>query len=522
MHPPFDILITGGQVIDGSGSPPHRADLGIVGDTIADIGDLTAATASSTLRVLPSACVAPGFVDAHSHSDTYLLADPSASSKIYQGITTEICGNCGASAAPITSLDQLPADWADKQYPETWSSVAEYRELFDRVKPVTNAALLLGHNTLRRRVVGYENRPATDEGMREMIRLAEESLDAGARGLSTGLIYAPGMYAPQRELVALAGLAGERGGVYSSHMRSEGDRLLEAIGEALDIGRRAGARVQISHLKTAGRANWGKLDDALELVRRARTGQAVQADRYPYTRGATELDVVLPGWAAEGGREATLARLADPAQRERLRAELADSRPEDDWQGVTVGSTLADGNRRFRGMTILDIARHLQMCPAEVILHLCETDRLTTGAFFAGMSEENMAVILAEPYVMVGSDASVRSPRGPLSHDFPHPRTYGAFPRFLRMALDGTKIPLAEAVRKMTSLPASQFGLTDRGTLKPGMKADIAVFDPDNVRDVATYADPHRPAEGMDHVIVNGVLTLSNGRLTTHRAGRFL
>ncbi|MBN1557605.1 MAG: D-aminoacylase [Lentisphaerae bacterium] len=537
----LDLRILNVRLLDGTGAPPRNTDIGIAGDTIAALGDLSRAASRETLDLPgppsrrdgsparpvpdthPGLCAAPGFIDPHSHSDTYLLLEPAAPSKLFQGITTEVLGNCGASAAPIETPDQLPADWAAFAYPGAWRSMAEYRALLDQARPGPNAVLLVGHNTLRRSVVGYDNRPAAPAERERMAARLEQSLDAGARGLSTGLIYAPGSFAPRDELVALAAIAARRDGIYTSHMRSEGARLLEAIDETLAVGRAAGIRVQISHLKTAGRANWGRLDAALARLRAARdAGLPVAADRYPYTRGATDLDVVLPAWAHEGGREATLARLRDPGERRRIHRALCAARAEADWHGVTIGSTVHPDNRPFRGLTLVAAAERLGTDPAEAVLRLVARDGLKTQAFFAGMSEANMRRILAEPYVMLCTDASLRAPAGPLSHDFPHPRAYGSFPRFLRMALDGGTVPLPEAVRKMTALPAAQFRLEDRGVVAVGRKADLVVFDPDTVRDTATYADPHRTAEGIRHVIVNGVLTLRDGALTGRRAGRVL
>ncbi len=518
----LDLKITGGQVLDGSGKPPVRADVGIQGDRIAEIGDL--AQADATLLIdAAGKYVCPGFVDVHSHSDSYLLIEPSAPSKIFQGVTTEVAGNCGASAAPRTGAYQMPADWREKQYPGAWSSVAEYRALLERQRPAVNLALLIGHNSVRAGVIGYEGRRATADEVRRMGELLARSLDEGGIGLSTGLIYSPGMFAAPEEVVELARIAAGRGGIYTSHMRSEGARLIEAIDEVLAIGRATGIRLEISHLKTSGRKNWHLVDRALERIREARgEGIDVKADRYPYTAASTDLDVVLPDWASEGGRDAVLKRLRDAGTRARIRAELAASRDEAYWQSVRVGTTHHPDNRRFQGMTLAEAARQSGLEPVDALLQLIDTDELHTGGIFFGMSEENMGKILAEPYVMLGSDASVRAPMGPLGQDHPHPRAYGAFPRFLRLALDGQTVALPEAVRKMTSLPASHFRLKDRGELRPGAWADVVVFDPRRVRDTATYERPHQFAEGIDAVVVNGALTLLGGELTGRRAGRFL
>jgi len=518
----LDLSVHGGMVFDGRGGEAVRADIGIEGDRIAAVGDLSLAEARFCVDA-SGRNVCPGFVDVHSHSDAYLLIEPSAPSKIHQGVTTEVVGNCGASAAPRTERNRMPSDWLEHKYPGTWQSFAEYRTLLEKVKPAVNAVLLVGHNTLRGGVLGYENRAATADERRQMLALLQKSLDEGARGMSTGLIYSPGMFTPPEEIVELARAVAARHGTYATHMRNEGPKLIEAIDEALALGRESGVSVQISHLKTSGEGNWHLIDAALDRLRKARAGGvAVAADRYPYMAGNTDLDVVFPAWAAEGGRDVIMARLRDPGQRQKLVRDMRDSRPDDAWKGVVIGSVAAKQYARFRGQPLVAVAKELGMHPVEAIVTLVEADNLKTMAFFFGMSEENMKRIFAEPYVMVGSDASIRCPTGPLSKDYPHPRAYGTFPRFLRMSLEGETVPLPEAVRKMTALPAEKFGLRDRGRLEKGMKADIVVFDPDKVRDTATYADPHQFAAGIDHVIVNGIVTLKDGKLTGQRGGRVL
>jgi N-acyl-D-amino-acid deacylase len=517
----FDLKISGGSVIDGTGRPAVRADVGLTGGRVADVGDLSRAEAREDLDAR-GRTVCPGFIDAHSHSDAYLLVEPSAPSKIHQGVTTEVIGNCGASAAPHFGPARLPSDWQTFEYPGAWRHMAEYRALLERVGPAVNVVALVGHNVLRAGVMGYEGRAATADELAAMGRRLEESLDAGARGLSTGLIYPPGMYATTAELGTLARVTASRGGIYTSHMRSEGRQLIEALEETLAIGRSTGVRVQVSHLKTSGKANWPLIERALDTLERARAdGVEVAADRYPYLSSCTELDVIFPDWATEGGRDAELARLRDPATRARLRGELLASRPADAWGIITIGSSdVQDG--RFRGRTLCDAAAELGLDPVEAALHLIEADELRTSAFFQGMCEENLWRILAQPYVMLGSDASVRAPWGPLSRDYPHPRAYGSFPRFLRAALEGRTVPVEEAVRKMTSLAADHFRLADRGRLLPGQAGDVTVFDPGALADRSTYAAPHRLAEGVVHVVVNGTPTLVDGALTGRRSGAWL
>ena len=306
-------------------------------------------------------------------------------------------------------------------------------------------------------------------------------------------------------------------------MRSEGARLLESLDETLALGRDTGVRLEVSHLKTSGRAHWGKLDAALDRLRAARAeGLVVAADRYPYTAASTDLDVLLPEWASGDGRDAVLARLADPAQRARIRDDILSGRAGDYWGTVQIASTHHPDNRRFQGRPLTEVAAALGIEPVDAALHLMATDTLHTAAFFFGMSEANLTRILAEPYVMIGSDASLRAPAGVLSRDHPHPRAYGTFPRFLRAALDGRSVPVAEAIRKMTGLPAAHFGLKERGTLAPGAFADLVVFDPAKVRDLASYEHPHRFAAGIEQVVVNGLLAYNSGQFASARAGRIL
>lgn len=518
----LDLKITGGTLYDGLGGSPRLADVGIRGERITDVGDLAQAESRATVDAAGK-LVCPGFIDAHSHSDTYLLIEPTADSKLYQGITTEVVGNCGASAAPLHEPYRLPSDWLDKTYPGVWHSVAEYRQLLEAAQPAPNTVLLIGHNTLRAGAMGYDDRPATDEELVVMQRRLAQALDEGGAGFSTGLAYAPGMFAPPEEVVALGRVTAAAGKIYTSHMRSEGRRLVEAVRETIDVGRRTGCRVQVSHLKTAGKGNWGLIDAALAEIEAARReGVEVAADRYPYTASCTDLDILFPDWAASGGRAAVLARLRDPDTRRRMREDILNARAEDYWASVRIGSTSHPENRRFKGQPLLDVARALDMAPVDAVLHLTDSDNLMTSAFFFTMSEANMWKILERPYVMFGSDASLRAPHGPLSHDHPHPRAYGSFTRLLRAALDGKTVPVAELVRKATAFPAEQFRLTDRGVLARGKFADVVVLDPARVRERADFGDPHQLSDGVEHVLVNGVHTLARGKITGQRGGRLL
>lgn len=517
----FDLIVRNGMVLDGTGSPARRLDVGLRGDRIAAVEDLAQAQAREELDATQG-LVVPGFIDTHSHSDAYLLIEPSAAGKVYQGVTTEVIGNCGASASPRSGAARPASDWEGFTYPGSWSSVAEYRRLLEAVGPAVNVVALTGHNTLRASVMGYEGRAATASEQAALERLLEQSLDEGSRGLSTGLIYPPGMYATREEIRGLAGVLKRHEAIYTSHMRSESSGLIEALGETAAVGAETGVRVQVSHLKTSGRANWHKIDAALAVIETARaTGVEIAADRYPYTASCTDLDVIFPDWMTEGGRDREMARLRDPATRARLRAELLENRAERSWGTIIVGSTRVD-NGRFRGQPLETVASQLGVEPVDAALYLIERDDLGTSAFFQGMSEDNLWRILSQPWVMVGSDASVRAPWGPLSHDFPHPRAYGTFPKVLRASLEGRLPDLPEMVRKMTSLPARHFRLKDRGEIRCGAFADLVVLDPGSVRDTATFSQPHSLATGIAHVVVNGRPVLARGALTGARSGCWL
>jgi len=518
----FDLLIRNGTMLDGTGAESVSADIGICGDRIKAVGDLSNAEAKQIIDATGK-MVCPGFIDAHSHSDAYLLIEPRASSKVFQGITTEVCGNCGASVAPRLGGAKLPSDWEDKPFPGTWRTVSEYRKLFEQAKPVVNEALLIGHNTLHRGICGYEPRGANPDELKKMVRALEQALDEGGCGMSTGLIYPPASAVPTEEIIALAKVVAERKGIYTSHMRSEGKRLLEAIDEALDIGRKSGARVQISHLKASGKANWHKLGAAIEKIKAARAeGLEVMADRYPYTAAQTDLDIILPDWALYDGKEAVLGRLKDSKVRKKIRDEILEECGEFGFSTVMIGSTEHPSNHTLQGVVLEEAAKILNMEPVDALLHIIEKDELRTGGIFFGMSEKNMWRVLETPWVMIGCDASLRAPDGILSKDHPHPRAYGSFTKFLRAALDGQTIALPEAIRKMTALPAEQFRLKNRGVLKKGNFADVIVFDSNAIRENTTYADPHQLSDGMEVVIVNGTLTMGNGALTGDRHGRFL
>lgn len=513
--------IINGSVLDGSGDPPKKTDILIEGERVVDTGALADIETDETLDA-SGLIVAPGFIDVHTHSDAYILLEPNAPSKIHQGVTTEVVGNCGASCAPIYGEARIPSDWTAQTYPGTWQTVGEYSALFDSVTPALNIVFQVGHNTLRAGVIGYEARPAKPDEVKLMVKRLEQAMDEGACGLSTGLVYIPGRFAATTEVNALTAAVAKRQGIYSSHMRSESSKLIEAIDETIGFGRATGVQVHISHLKASGQANWHLLETAIERIHHAQAeGIGVAADRYPYTAACTDLDIIFPDWVMEDGPSAILERLQHPATRQKLLDELL-TKTDDYWPTITIGSTANPANQDLQGLPLTAVARRWQCQPAEAVLRLAISDGLRTTAFFHTMSETNMLRVLNEPYVMIGSDASIRAPTGPLSHDWPHPRAYGTFPRFLRMALDGQTVSLPEAIRKMTSLAAETFHLPNRGIIKKGAFADITIFDPATVRDHSAFDKPHALAEGIRHVIINGAISLRNGQITDHRRGQFL
>ena len=514
----FDLIIQNGNVIDGTGKPAQRIDIGITGDRITALDDLSAAEAKAVIHA-QGLTVTPGFIDAHAHSDTYLLIEPDAPSKLSQGITTEINGQCGGSAAPRLGNNFRTLELPNFRTSLTWTTMAEYRALFEQIAPAINSVQFVGHNTLRTGVMGYAPREATESEITEMQRRLEQALDDGGRGLSTGLFYQPGKYATEAEVEALAQTTVRKGGMYASHIRNEGDTLLEAVEEVLRLARATGIQVQVSHLKTSFPRNWHKIDALLDTLNTARAeGLNIQADRYPYTASGTELDIVLPDWASAGGRDAILANLRDPSTRLRIEREM-DER-DYDWSSVMIGGGWTDEVRAYSGQRLTEAADALGMTPAQTACRFIDLDDTRTGAFFFGMSEDNLLRIYAQPWVMPGSDASLRAPWGVLGNDHPHPRAYGTMPRFLRMMTDNL-CNLETAIHRMTALPAATFGLRDRGILRRGAYADIAIFDPAAFRDTATYAKPHSFAEGMRHVIVNGEPS-SYSVIPQKRRGRFL
>ena len=518
-------VVSNGTIIDGTCAKPFAGDLVIEGDKIIDVirrGDGAGPVPSQAETIDATGClVTPGFIDAHTHSDAYLVIEPDAPSKITQGITTEINGQCGGSVAPRYGEARLSSDWASLLGPRlTWRSLAEYRETLAAARPAVNTVQFIGHNTLRSSVVGYAGRAAAEGEMREMKRLLAQSLDEGGWGLTTGLIYQPGKYSTPEEVVELAKVAADRGGLYATHMRSEGDRILEAIDEVLNLVRATGISVEISHLKTSGRRNWGKIDAVLDKLQAAvDAGLLLGSDRYPYCAAGTDLDVVLPDWAQEGAAKSECERLADAATRGRIVAEL--DACDRDWSTVMIGGTWHDDTKRYSGRFVADLVKELSVSPGELVCRILEKDLCRTGGFFFGMSEDNLDKIYSRPWIVPGSDASLRAPWGPLGADHPHPRAYATMPEFYRR-VRALGFSREDTIARMTAVPARRFGLKGRGVLEKGAFADIVVWREDEFAAKSTYIKPHQFTAGVKCVIVNGVVPYCDGNFTGNRAGRFL
>ena len=522
----IDILIKDGIIIDGSGDDPFQADVAIAADKILAIGSFSEVDAGS---IIPAngLVVAPGFIDAHAHSDFTLLADPRAEGKILQGVTTEINGNCGMSAAPLygKARDRREEDLRELGIPERWNTVAEYRMLIAKRGVALNFAMLAGHGNIRGSIVGYEDREPSHEEHAEMKRLLEEAVMDGCFGLSTGLIYPPGIYSRTEELTELGSVLKGHDLPYTSHMRNEGASLLESVREVIEIGEHAGIKVHISHIKTAGRQNWHKADAAVSVIDDARRqGIQVTCDRYPYVASSTDLDSILPSWAFEGGNEEELMRISHRETRSRLRAELlAMAGDSTYWERVIISSVASEKNTWMEGKTITQISAGLASDEIETVFGILIEERLRVGAIFLSMNDDNLRKFLSLPYCAIGSDSSARCFDGPTRTGKPHPRTFGTFPRFMgRYCRDDRLMPLSVAVHKSTLLPAAIFGLSGRGLLKSGMFADITIFDPEAIKDTATFDSPFQRPLGILYVLVNGTPAVWDGQLTASRSGGML
>ncbi len=529
----YSLIIRGARVIDGSGCPWYRGDLGVQGDTIVAIGDLEDCQADTVIDG-SGMVVAPGFIDIHTHSDTPLMVQGFGQAHIRQGVTTGVLGNCGSSSAPMNDemqidLERMRAGRYQGE-PWDWHTMGEYLDRLTKQGVSQNVAALVGHSAIRNSVMGFDDSKPTPEQMEAMKALVRESMEGGAIGISTGLVYTPSCYADTDEIVELTKVVAEYGGLYASHIRGENDTVLEAVAEAIEVGRRAGVPVQIAHLKAMGTHMWGKSVEILQMIDQARAeGIDVTFDQYPYTASATGLGAVLPPWAHVGGKAALVKRLQDPAAREKMKHEILTGTDEwvsmykgVGWENVLVTHFIPDAS--IEGKSVAEIAElrgtdGFTAC-FDLLLE-AKGDRVSIVYFTIG--DEDLERIMRHPAMMVGSDSGASAAEGILAQGKPHPRTFGTFVRVLgHYARDKKTITLEEAVRKMTSAPAARLGLHDRGLIKVGMKADLVVFDPDNVKDQATYANPLQYPVGIKTVVVNGRVTVQDGEHTGALAGTVL
>ncbi len=520
----YDLVITGADLIDGTGAPARRADLAVTGDRIAEIGRIDASRGRRAIAA-GGLTLTPGFVDIHSHSDYHLFLQPTADSAVRQGVTLEIGGNCGYAAAPIWGpwLEERATVYRDVYGLDLgWQGVADYFGRLEAVGVSENFGLLMGHNTLRGSAMGGANRSPSPEELDAMVEAARHGMAEGALGLSTGLIYAPACFSKPDELAAIAVATRETGGILACHMRSESDGLLEAIKEIIDVALLAKIPLQISHLKTSGERNWSKLTEAFRLIEAARArGHDVSCDRYPYTASNTGLQAVLPTWALEGAQQERLGRLRDQEARHRIAQELATDYPADYWSRLMLSEVTRQEHRRYEGLRITEAAKLDGKPPIDFILDLLMAERMQVDAIFFTMCEENLQAILTKPYAMIASDSGCRGHEGPLSRGRPHPRTFGTFPRVLGHYVRKMRLlDLPSAVRKMTWDPCRKLGLTDRGRLEVGCVADLVFFDPATISDRATYEAPVQYPVGIHHVFVNGVAVVEGGEHTGARPGR--
>ena len=528
----FDVVIRGGTVYDGTGTAGRRADVGLRGDAIAQVGDLSAASARTVVDARGLA-VAPGFINMLSWSTESLIVDGRSQGEIRQGVTTEIFGE-GNSMGPLTDemKRRMKEEQGDLKYDVEWTTLAEYLAYLEKKGVAPNVASYIGAATVREHVIGLDDRPPTPTEMDRMRAIVRQEMEAGALGIGSSLIYAPGTYAKTEELVELCKAAAPYRGKYISHLRSEGDRLLEAIDELVRIGREAGVPAEIYHMKAAGESNWGKEDLAIARIEKARSeGLKVTADMYTYTAGATGFDACIPPWARDGGYDALFRRIQDPETRPRIIADMR--RPAEGWENLCRAAGAPDrllmvefkteALKPLTGKTLAEAAKMRGTDPESTILDLVLQDRTRIGVVFFLMSEDNVRKQVRLPWVSFGSDAASMSPEDPFTRSSTHPRAYGNFARLLgKYVRDEKLVSLEDAVRRLSALPADNLGLDRRGRLAPGMFADVVVFDPATIADRATFEKPHQYAVGMRHVLVNGVPVLKDGEHTGATPGRAL
>jgi N-acyl-D-amino-acid deacylase len=529
---PYDVVIRNGHIVDGTGSPWYSGDVGIRDGRIASIGKLANAPAKKTIDAA-GRVVAPGFIDMLGQSELTILVNPHLPSKIYQGITTEITGE-GDSPAPlndrIITADRLK--YGHYQITPDWRTFAQYFARLEKQGMGINLATYVGATQLRRAVIGDEDRAPTAAELEQMKSLVREAMSEGAAGVSTSLQYAPAPYASTEELIALAAESAKYGGIYASHMRNEGDSIAQALAEAIRIGREAHSPVEIWHLKAAGKPNWGRMPEIVKIIEEARgQGVDISADTYAYTAWFNSLSAFIPPWAHDGGDAKLIERMKDPATRARIRKDMETPSTswDNEWQeipgpdAILVSVVQNPKLLPLQGKRISEIAKMWNEDSIDAICDLLIQDGAFTSVAVFAMSESDVALALKQPWVSVDNDSSGASPDGLLGKEHPHPRAYGTFPRILRKYVREEKLlRLPEAIRKFSALPAQRMRLTDRGVLKKGMWADVVVFDPEKVRDVADFENPNRLSVGMDYVLVNGVLVIEEGNMTNALPGKVL
>jgi N-acyl-D-aspartate/D-glutamate deacylase len=530
--PSFDVVIVNGHIIDGTGSPWYSGDVGIRAGKIAAIGNLGDTQRNRTIDA-HGMVVAPGFIDMLGQSELTILVDPRLPSKIYQGITTEITGE-GGSAAPLSEA-LIRADQAGYDHYHITPDWRTFQQFFSRLEKQgmgINLASYVGATQVRRMVLGDDDKQPTPVQLDQMKALVRQAMREGAVGLSTSIEYAPAPYARTEELIALASEAGKFGGIYATHMRNEGDAILPAIDEALRIGRQGRLPVEIWHIKVAGKANWGRMPEVVAKINAARAqGMDVTADTYAYTAWANSFSAFVPPWAHDGGDAKLIERLKDPAMRARMRKDMMT--PSTDWdnewqeisgpQDILIGVVQNPKLLPLQGKTLAEVAKMQNKDPIDALFDLLIEDGAGTGVAVFGMSEPDIVLALQQPWVSFDNDSSGASPEGILGQEHPHPRAYGTFPRILRKYVrEEKKLTLEDAIRKCSALAAQRMRLTDRGVLKAGMWADIAIFDPATVQDLATFENPNQLSQGMEYVLVNGVAVIDQGKLTGALPGKVL
>lgn len=527
----YDLAILNGRIVDGAGNPWYRADIGVAAGRIVSIGRLEGS--SKKKMDAEGLVVAPGFIDMHSHSDMQLLVNPLAESKIRQGVTTEVIGNCGSSPAPLNKYTREEAKKESgelgKKIDWDWLGFDEFLRKMQRNGVALNVAPLVGNVPIRTYVMGFEARKPKASELAKMKMLLVRCMEEGAFGLSTGLIYSPSCYAKTPEIIELCKVVARYSGIYASHIRGEGDPLISSVREAITIGREAKVPVEIAHHKAAGKRNWGKIKKTLAMIQEAREhGIDVTCDVYPYTAGATGLAAGIPSWAHEGGTDRMIERLKDPKTRSRIKREIERGIP--GWENLigTAGPenvmiTSSEKHRNYQGKRISELAKAARKNSLDFIFDLLVEERSRVGIVLFMIDENDMRKVISSPFSMIGSDAGAQAPYGVLGKAKPHPRSYGTFVRVLgKYVREEGLLTLPEAVRKMTSLPARKVGLWNRGLVRVGNWADLAIFDEDTVGDQATYTDPHQYPTGIECVIVNGKVVVEGKRHTKLLPGKVL